>query len=183
MEVNPAMSDTENRDFTLSLGTREATIALFMIVVLMGTFGAVAYIVGRAVPPVSAAEVYEQAREQVLVINPPDAAEAAPFPAAESSASMALVLPTAEPAPVTYASNFREPEQGELFLQVAAADPGVAEVFVEYLSRRSFPCQIAEGPDERNYRVLVGPIQQNSQVQALRSGLEAAGFRPFLRRY
>ncbi len=93
--------------------------------------------------------------------------------------------PAAKPASSGFSakSYFREPNAGQLFLQVAAADRGVAEVFAEYLTRKSFPCQIATGPDERSYRVLVGPIKGRKQRGVLRSGLETSGFNPFLRQY
>ncbi len=165
------------RDFTLELGARQIALVLFLAVVVMGSFSAMAYIVGRAVLPVSGAPAEEReidtvGPEKVLVVDP--AGEEAPSPAARPEA--ARVASTAD-------SHFREPSPGQLFLQVAAADRGVAEVFAEYLTRKSFPCQVASGPDKRSYRVLVGPIQDRKELGTIRTGLEASGFNPFPRRY
>ena len=168
------MTNLQTREFTMVLGVRQITLGLFMAVILLGSFSAMAYVVGRAVIPSESAEVEAPDVERVLVVDPAGQEEetAAPSPAAKPGSSE-----------FSAESYFREPSPGQLFLQVAAADRGVAEVFAEYLTRKSFPCQIAPGPDERNYRILVGPIQGRQQLGTLRAGLETSGFNPFPRRY
>ena len=172
-------------DGVVVLGARQAAVGLFLMVVLMGSFGGLTYIVGRMVMPSPAAAMApepEAAEEQVLFVSAvtekkTEAAEPAP------------AKPVIEPAPAVRpwrpasGSHFREPAPGELFLQVAAVDRGVAEVFVEYLARQEIVAQYASGPDERSYRVLVGPISTNAQLEGLRERLEANGFQPFVRRY
>lgn len=185
------MSETENREFNFVLGPRQIAIGLFLAVVLMGTFAAMAYVVGRAMLPIRAAALDDPVPEKVLVVDA--AAPAKPTTAPEenghaqkanghgngTNGAGALKVP----APATQTSYFKQPMKGELFLQVAAADRGVAAVFAEYLTRKNLPCQIADGPDDRNHRVLVGPIENNQQLTALRASLEESGFKPFLRRY
>lgn len=173
------MTDAEHGEFTLVLGSRQLAFGLFMVVILMGTFTALAYIVGRMVLPVQAAAADHSAPEKVLVIDPATGERQVPAPPASRNAPAR----TAAPAPSPPASHFKDPQPGQLFLQVAAADRGVAEVFTEYLTRQSFPCQVATGPDERSYRVLVGPVRDNGHLATLRAGLEGSGFKPFLRRY
>ena len=187
------------------LGAKHVGLALFMLVLTMGTFGAVTYVVGRmVVPPPAAADGARN--EQVLVVESggepvsdpvvelmrraevrpkppvkPAAVNSSPksTPAAPVSGRKASAMSKA----LTNASFFREPTPGQVFLQVAAADRGVAEVFAEYLTRREFPVQIGSGTDDRSWRVLVGPMRDNAEITKVRANLEEAGFRPFVRRY
>lgn len=181
------MSVAKPDDGVVVLGARQAAVGLFLMVVLMGTFGGLTYIVGRMVMPSPAAAVApapapEESEEQVLFVS---AVTEKKTEAAEPAPSKPVIDPAPDARPWKPASgpHFREPAPGELFLQVAAVDRGVAEVFVEYLARREIVAQYASGPDERSYRVLVGPISTNAQLQQLRERLEADGFQPFVRRY
>lgn len=196
------MTQQKRDELVVVLGAKQVGLALFMLVLTIGTFGAVTYVVGRMVVPLPAAADADR-NEQVLVVesaggpvsDPIEApvlrAGTKPKPPAKPVA--AKVSPKAAPAPertvstadkvFINASSFREPTPGQVFLQVAAADRGVAEVFAEYLTRRAFPVQIGRGADERSWRVLVGPMRDNAQIAAARSRLEDAGFHPFVRRY
>lgn len=178
----------EDQRTVLRLGAREIAVAFFMVAVLIGTFSGVTYVVGRTMIPVEKVEASESPSEQVLVIQAPQKETESSDPTAASGGSDRSVARAADvktPANRTTARTAAapEPKPGKLYFQVVAADLGVAKVFVEYLSERNFSSLITEGPDERNYRVLVGPIQTDKQVEELRAGLEAAGFKPFLRRY
>ncbi len=183
------MMNALTKDFTLVLGIRHITVVLFLAVILLGSFSAMAYIVGRAVMPPAVPLDGSEEPEKVLIVDPAGQETHAPAPALEPKPGAEPVDAAFRPAPKTVMAGFqaetyfREPNPGQLFLQVAAADRGVAEVFAEYLTRKSFPCQIAAGPNQRSYRVLVGPIQDKTQLGRLKTGLETSGFNPFLRRY
>ena len=176
------MRNTEKEEFTIVFGFRHLAVALFMVVVLMGTFAAVSYVVGRVVVPTPAAAVEPAPQEDILVVEATEGSSAPAVPANSEKREPSRARPVPVEMP-SFESYFREPEPGQVFLQVAAADRAVAEVFAEYLVRRQFTPQIASGPDERSFRVLVGPIQDNAQLAKLRTGLAEAGFHPFLRRY
>jgi len=177
------MSNVENREIVLRVGAREVTVAAVLLVLFMGAFSGVTYVAGRTIVAVEASSPSEQPPEQILVIEAPKDEDSAPEQVAVSTEAPITTSPPVAEVPAKRTAEPPEPRTGDLFYQVAAADLGIAEVFVEYLSQRSFSSLIAEGPDERNYRVLVGPIQTSKQVEELRAGLEAAGFKPFLRRY
>jgi hypothetical protein len=72
--------------------------------------------------------------------------------------------------------------RGQRFLQVAAVDRGVAEVFVEVLARKGFPGRVAEGPDAKTFRVLVGPLAA-TEIPGTKSALDQAGLTAFVRTY
>jgi hypothetical protein len=61
-------------------------------------------------------------------------------------------------------------------------DRGVAEVFVEVLARKGFPGRVAEGPDAKTFRVLVGPLAA-AEIPKTRSALDQAGLPAFVRTY
>ncbi len=176
------MKDASQGEFTVVLGFRQLTVALFMLLMLVATFAAVSYVVGRVVVAPVTATAQTAPPENVLVVDA--AGEKTPATTPEKHTASEPSRPAPAPAvPPPFDSYFYEPEPGQLFLQVAAADRGIAEVFAEYLARKQFTPRIATGPDERSYRVLVGPIENNEQLSELRTGLEKAGFHPFLRRY
>lgn len=177
------MTDTEQGEFMFVVGSRQLAFGLFLVIALMVTFAALAYVVGRMASPVQASSTGEARQEKVLVIEAAAGQQLLSEARVPAKAPEPVAAPPSARPPAPTASYFREAAPGQLYLQVAAADRGVAAVFAEYLTRRSFPCRVATGPDERSYRVLVGPIKGNEQLAKLRVGLKEYGFRPFLRRY
>jgi len=176
------MKDASQGEFTIVLGVRQLAVALFMLFMLVATFAAVSYVVGRIVMAPVTATAQSAPPEDVLVVDA--AGEKTPGKPPQQPAAPEASRPKPAPAAApAFESYYYEPAPGQLFLQVAAADRGIAEVFAEYLARKEFTPRIATGPDERSYRVLVGPIENNEQLSELRTGLEKAGFHPFLRRY
>jgi len=165
------MSEAKEADFHFVMGARQTVVSLFLAVTLTGLFSTLAYIAGRT----------------MTTANPQGTVRAALSEAVPSSVAAEEIVPEAPPPsvpePATPASYFQQPELGQTFLQVAATDPGVAAVFAERLASLDFSCLIADGPDERSYRVLVGPLQDNREIVTTRAALEIAGFQPFVRRY
>jgi len=74
------------------------------------------------------------------------------------------------------------PIQGATYLQMAAVDRGVAEVFLEVLHRKGFQAVITKGPTEDIFRVLVGPVNDADSLARVKAGLQAAGFTSFPRK-
>lgn len=174
------MTEAKQADSHFVMGTRQTVVSLFLVVTLTGIFCGLAYVAGRAVTPIQV--------QHTAIPAPVVAAEPATMPGPETAPAPAPMAgaPASAPSravPAAPASYFQQPETGQTFLQVAAADPGVAVVFAEYLTRLDFSCLIADGPDERSYRVLVGPLADNDAISTTRAALEVAGFQPFVRTY
>jgi cell division septation protein DedD len=72
--------------------------------------------------------------------------------------------------------------QGGTYLQMAAVDRGVAEVFGEVLRRKGFQVVIANGPTEGIFRVLVGPVKDATSLARVKADLQALGFTSFARK-
>jgi cell division septation protein DedD len=52
-----------------------------------------------------------------------------------------------------------------------------AEVLVDVLSKKGFRAVVAPGPNDRLFRVLVGPAADQNELAKLRNEVEAAGFK------
>lgn len=168
-EVTPA--DEQPGEFEIVLGRGQVAVMLFLVLMVVAVFSGLSYFTGRKVS--AAATV---ARAPVTAKPAP----AAPLPVAktpEKSAAPAPIIPiSSEPV-------FRDPLPGEVFLQMAAVEKGVAGVFTEGLRRMGFPSIVAPGPSERIFRVLIGPVKSEAQMAQIRRSLDAAGLSTFLRRW
>ena len=71
---------------------------------------------------------------------------------------------------------------GATYLQMAAVDRGVANVYVEVLRRKGFQAVIAAGPTPVIFRVLVGPVNDTATLTRVKAELQAAGFSSFTRK-
>lgn len=74
------------------------------------------------------------------------------------------------------------PVPGATYFQLMSVEPGVAEVFAEGLHSEGFDAIAAAGASPAVHRVLVGPLNKNTESD-IRARLEARGFHPFQRRY
>jgi hypothetical protein len=91
--------------------------------------------------------------------------------------------PAPEPARAA-AGRIVEPTPGQTFLQVLAVARPDAELTVETLAKKGFHAVIAPGPNEKLFRVLVGPLKTQADVAKTRTGLEAVGFKSsYVRKY
>lgn len=172
----PSADDVTPRDeqpgeFEIVLGRGQVAVMLFLVLMVVAVFSGLSYFTGRRVS--AAATV---ARSPVAAKPVP----AAPLPVAKAPGK------SVAPAPIIPISNepvFRDPLPGEVFLQMAAVEKGVAGVFAEGLRRMGFPSIVAPGPSERIFRVLIGPVKSEAQMAQIRKSLDAAGLSTFLRRW
>lgn len=178
-------SELEGQEFELVLGNKQLLSVFFIVVILLGIFFTMGYVVGRNSAPVDAARKAEPYERQ----NAPSAVPAAESPKREVTAAAAeSVAPKveepsaprrAETAPVMVS----EPLVGMTYLQVLAVAKPEAEVLAEVLSKKGFRALVAPGPNERVFRVLVGPAKDATDIGKLKTDLEAAGFKPFVKKY
>ena len=187
------MPRNEGGEFELILGNRQLMSVFFIVVILLGVFFAMGYIVGRNSSPVTGPEIATRRPEsKPLVETPPPPRESpAPEPPkgtasqqgpAVSPAVSPAVQPTARPepaapAPVKQSSRVdtsAQPESGKTYLQLSAIDHDKAEIMVEMLRKKSFSAIAAEIPEKPGvFRVLVGPL---SDVNKTRADLQNENF-------
>lgn len=165
----PTPEPSSLTDFEIVMGRAQVASVAFVVLTLIAIAASVFYVAGRMSMPVEPPRID---------FTPPDAR---PALLRSGGGTAPAAKPAANPAwsdPV-----FREPQPGEVFLQMAAVERGVAAVFCEGLRRMGFPSIVAPGPDQRIFRVLIGPVPSNSEMARIKKSLEDAGLSTFLRRY
>jgi hypothetical protein len=70
-----------------------------------------------------------------------------------------------------------EPQAGQTYVQaVAVLGKPEADVLAEILSKKGFHTLVAAGPNDKTFRVLVGPAK-DTEVGKLKGDLEQLGFK------
>jgi cell division septation protein DedD len=187
----------EDGEFELILGNRQLLSVFFIVVILLGVFFTMGYIVGRnSAPLVTDATSTQKSGNPPLVVDaparPPEAAPTetpAPAetaaqqpPAAESAKPNPDLEPTPAPAkalPPAKASKSEakgRPTAGQSYLQLAATSQHEAEIMVDVLRKKGFRAMSAEIEGRPGtYRVLVGPVMENT-TNRIRADLQSSGF-------
>lgn len=186
------MAKNAEGEFEVSLGNKQLLSIFFIVVILLGVFFTMGYLMGR---------------NSAFSGAPPMAARnEAPTPAASgfantysgtdlsSGPSPTLTVPatTPPPAPVGTKPPVREtvspaasagPVSGQTYLQVVASTRAEVDLVVSVLKKKGFHAVTAPGPSEGVFRALVGPLADAAAIADSRAGLEKAGFKPILRKY
>ena len=182
------MPKNEDGEFELILGNRQLLSVFFIVVILLGVFFTMGYIVGRnsgtataELTPVPGVDARPPATEA-----PARTPDPAPSPAPSTPTETAPQQPA--PAERTPEPPKREPKTeprtvsgghpvaGQTYLQLAATSQHEADIMVDVLRKKSFRAMAAE-IDEKpgTFRVLVGPITETT-ANKMRADLQGAGF-------
>jgi outer membrane biosynthesis protein TonB len=180
----------EDGEFELILGNRQLLSVFFIVVILLGVFFTMGYIVGRNSGTVTADVVATPAPDgKPQVVEPPaKIVEPTPAPPAPTETSPQQPAKEAEPEPAPepakpekvkaepVRSGSSHPAAGQTYLQLAATSKHEADIMVDVLRKKSFKAMAAE-IDEKpgTFRVLVGPITDTT-ANKMRADLQGAGF-------
>jgi cell division septation protein DedD len=201
------LAKSDEGEFELILGNRQLISVFLIVVVLLGVFFSMGYIVGRN----SAAPGAEAARNtgKTVAVESPSAESASSSSAAaqEPPATPPETKPAAsepptthaeepaptpvKPAPVTATKSkpaaVGPPSSGLAsvtgdptagqYWQVVATSRPDAEIISEALTKKGFHTLVTPAPREGVFRVLVGPFQDAAAQAQARTNLEAAGFK------
>ncbi len=196
------MPKNEDGEFELILGNRQLLSVFFIVVVLLGVFFTMGYIVGRNSGPIAPAEVAASHKEsKPMVVD--SAAPSQPPPESKSPAAPAETKPQQadppkqesvkseppKPEPVKETrlkADAAKPEPrknqepapaaGQVYLQLTATTQHEAEVYADVLKKKGFHAITSIVPDKPGLvRVMVGPMPESS-VGKTRADLTAAGF-------
>ena len=194
------MPRNDDGEFELILGNRQLMSVFFIVVILLGVFFAMGYIVGRNASPVGAPEVASRAADSKPVpdtaasarettretgapapADAPKQTDAPPKETASQQGPAAKPAPPPEPAPAPAKTSSRatassEPQAGRTYLQLSAIDHDKAEIMVELLRKKNFSAIAAEIPEKPGvFRVLVGPVAEGD-INKIRADLQNASF-------
>ena len=93
-------------------------------------------------------------------------------------AAEAPKLPQKEPIEITAVTrSVEQPIPGQIYIQVLAVAKPEAEVLVDVLAKKGFKAMVAAGPNDKIFRVLVGPAKDAADAGKLKGDLEQAGFK------
>jgi len=177
------MPHNEEGEFELVLGNKELLSLLFIVVVLLGVFFAMGFVVGRNSAPVESARASEPVRTNAPSAMPerrPQQQQQTSTPAQPSTDTAAPERPKLIDATPLSAN---QPQAGQSFLQVSAVAKAEAEILTELLVKKGFRAIIAPGPSDNLFRVLVGPAKDDADLRKTKSDLEQAGFKSIVRKY
>jgi cell division septation protein DedD len=184
----------EDGEFELILGNRQLLSVFFIVVILLGVFFTMGYIVGRNSGPIGAPEVAVASKPEAkpAVVDapsrepdpPPKAQSASPVETAPQQPATAKQKPPEpvrnEPPKATPPKSEKvppkQPAAGQTYLQLAATAKPEADVMVDVLNKKGFKARDVEIPEKPGtFRVLVGPLEDGS-LNKTRSELQSSGF-------
>ena len=197
------MPKNEDGEFELVLANRQLLSVFFIVVILLGVFFTMGYIVGRNPSQVDVASHKPEPKPMVVESPAPPQETPAPVsaPPVETPARTRPQQPPAEeakvepkpeqPAPVKKEAPAKkekaqdqdkpapaaaQPASGQTYLQISATAKAEADVMVDLLHQKKFNAIAVQVPDKPGlYRVLVGPLADGSLNQT-KSDLQSSGF-------
>jgi cell division protein FtsN len=189
------MARNQDGEFEVLLGNKQLLSIFFIVVILLGVFFTMGYVLGRnaASPDTATAAARPTSEAQRTPAGSVSAFPDEPIPTpAPPPSEAAPAVAERQPGPPAAAQPKRtvppplaelEPVSGKTYLQVAAVKRPEAEVVADVLKKKGFPSMISPHPTEPVFRVLVGPVADADAIARMREGLEAAGFKSLVRKY
>lgn len=201
------MPKNDEGEFELVLGNRQLISVFLIIVVLLGVFFSMGYIVGRNSSPVETARTEKPSADTSAATSSSSDATTSSPPAIETpSSNTASETPPSitqpeKPAPTRAAraeskevkKEKRSPAPASeapaapasvtnqvasgQYWQVVATARPDAEIIAEALGKKGFHAILSPAPKEGVFRVLVGPFAEAASQAQARTNLEAAGFK------
>ena len=199
------MQRNEDGEFELTLGNAQLLGIFAILVVLLGIYFAMGYMVGRNAG-MQSAQASSPADAKAASDSGPAPVKDSPAPERASNGSPSVVpepreekpqpeqaapaapatTTTAEPAKVPAEEGqllgVTQPATGETFLQVVATTRPDAETVAVALGKDNLHVRLAPAPNGL-IRVLVGPTEGAADLARLRSVLESKGFHPIVRKF
>jgi cell division protein FtsN len=192
------MRNGSEGEFEIVLGNKQLLSVFFIVVVLLGVFFTMGYVVGRKSSESFAAQpVADRQPETVSAaakpapepsLAEPSAAESPAVPSVDTSERPSPMPPADTPAAQTpetdppVSGRFSNPQPGETYLQVAATKKSEAELMAEVLAKKGFTTTVMPAPNTELYRVLVGPLADAVAVDKTRTRLKEIGLDSILRK-
>lgn len=189
------MPKNEDGEFELILGNRQLLSVFFIVVIMLGVFFTMGYIVGRNATPVTtdvaaAIPATDAAPRAVEPAKPPEPTPAPPTETAPQQPAPVAREPEPEPPPAKAERPERtrtkseaaksavtnRPAAGQTYLQLAATSRHEADIMVDVLRKKSFRAMASEIEEKPGtFRVLVGPVT-DATTNKTRADLQGAGF-------
>jgi cell division septation protein DedD len=190
----------EDGEFELILANRQLLSVFFIVVVLLGVFFTMGYIVGRNSGPAAVEVATAKKPESKPIVVDSSAAQDVPTPTSTPAAAPAptSTQPQREPEPPKPEPRHAEPAakkeppakkekekpvpvssqpaSGQTYLQLVATAKAEADVMVDVLHQKQFKAIAVEIPEKPGlFRVLVGPLADGT-LNKVKTDLTSSGF-------
>lgn len=182
-EQDPAsQSPSVATEYEIVLGRTQIASWLFVTVIAVAICSSLAYLAGERIAAMKAAAISRRAALPTQAVPAPPAA-AAELPQASivvpPKVDLASIYKNAKPAVPLFA----DPEMGKVYLQIAAVERGMAMLIVEGLRNHGFDSFVAPGPNDKLFRVLIGPLPDPPAFRQAMVAVYALDLATFARKY
>jgi hypothetical protein len=164
-------------EYEIVLGRAQIASWLFVGVVAVAICSSLAYLAAEKIAAKKIAAISRTAAPL-----PPFAASSA-LPQASIVAApktdLASLVKNQKPA----APLFAEPEMGKVYIQIAAVERGMAMLLSEGLRSHGFDSFVAPGPNDKLFRVLIGPLPDPATFRQAMVTVNAMDLANFARKY
>lgn len=172
----PASEPAPGSEYEIVLGRAQIASWLFVGVIAVAVCSSLAYLAGEAIAA--------KKKARTAAVLPAPAPAAIPLPQASilvppKADVDSLVKPSHKPAPPLFA----EPEMGKVYLQIGAVERGMAMLLAEGMRSHGFDSFVAPGPNDRIFRVLIGPLPDPEAFRQAMAAVSALDLATFARKY
>jgi cell division septation protein DedD len=190
----------EPEEFEIVLGRRQVASLLFVGTVIVVIASAMSYLAAKALaardagldsptklsfapPPAATENNAAIPAVDATIIKAADLKGMENLNAVERGVAPSGTVPRPQAAEQPDAPLFSEPLPGAVYIQMGAVEKGIAIVLTEGLRKRGFEAFVAPGPNEKIFRVLIGPLADPASFQRAKDGVDDLGLSTFARRY
>jgi hypothetical protein len=183
IEQDPAQQPlSATPEYEIVLGRAQIASWLFVGIVAVAICSSLAYLAAEKITAKKVTAVSRSTAPPALVAPLPVAASMEPPQAsilAPSKADLAPLAKNQKPA----APLFAEPEMGKVYIQIAAVERGMASLLAEGLRSHGFDSFVAPGPNDKVFRVLIGPLPDPAAFRQAIVTVNAMDLANFARKY
>lgn len=164
-------------EYEIVLGRAQMASWLFVGVVAVALCSSLAYLAAEKITA-----------KKIAAISRPVAPPAPVAASAELPQASILVTPKTDFASLVKnqkpaAPLFAEPEMGKVYIQIAAVERGMAMLLTAGLRSHGFESFIAPGPNDKLFRVLIGPLPDPATFRQAMVTVNAIDLANFARKY
>jgi hypothetical protein len=169
-------------DYEIVLGRAQIASWLFVGVVAVAICSSLAYLAAEKIAAKKIAAISRPVAPPAPVAPPP-----AVTPVELPQASI-MVAPKTDPASLVKNQKpapplFGEPEMGKVYIQIGAVERGMAMLLTEGLRSHGFDSFVAPGPNDKVFRVLIGPLPDPAAFRQAMVTVNAMDLANFARKY
>lgn len=168
-------------EYEIVLGRAQIASWLFVGVIAVAICSSLAYLGGEKIAVKKTAAISRPGATLAPVPQPVSTSAELPQASilAPPQAAVASLAKNQKPA----APLFAEPEMGKVYIQIAAVERGMATLLVEGLRSHGFDSFVAPGPNDKIFRVLIGPLPDPETFRQAMVTVNAMDLASFARKY